>query len=93
MASCGHVTVGDGGLPTACARSDSYRWRLLPLSLSSSHSSRSYPVQAVVSSAEAEGLARQLGVRFFRVAVKDNLNVAEGEGSCMGKTGGTLGAI
>lgn len=35
-------------------------------------------LQAEVSSEDAEALTRQLGLRFYRTCVKDNLNVSEG---------------
>lgn len=35
-------------------------------------------LQAEVSSEAAEALTRQLGLRFYRACVKDNLNVSEG---------------
>eukprot|EP00882_Tetradesmus_deserticola_P033836 GHRQ01038687.1.p1 GENE.GHRQ01038687.1~~GHRQ01038687.1.p1 ORF type:complete len:112 (+),score=25.52 GHRQ01038687.1:345-680(+) len=38
--------------------------------------------QAVVSSGEAEAMARRLGLKFYRACVKEDLNVTEGELSC-----------
>lgn len=39
--------------------------------------------QAVVSSEEAEAMARRLGLKFYRTCVKQDLNVTEGElGRC-----------
>lgn len=34
--------------------------------------------QAVVTSDEAEAMAKRLGLRFYRACVKENLNVSEG---------------
>jgi hypothetical protein len=36
-------------------------------------------LQAVVSSDEAEAMARRLNLKFYRACVKENLNVTEGE--------------
>ena len=35
-------------------------------------------LQAVVSSEEAEAMARRVGLKFYRACVKENLNVTEG---------------
>jgi hypothetical protein len=45
-------------------------WRCLTLLLRS---------QAVVTPAEAEAMARRLGLKFYRTCVRENLNVTEGE--------------
>jgi hypothetical protein len=37
------------------------------------------PTQAVVTPAEAEAMARRLGLKFYRTCVRENLNVTEGE--------------